>query len=293
GTGTSAWPPPTSAVPWRRRWWPWPSGSWAPTGCCADSLEVTGRDGAAGHAGRRGGRHPALSDRHAGAEPAAFPLPVEHAHGEPPRQPRARPAHRSDPARGGGERDSRGPRRGAVWCAYHVLHLRLRDGAVVPRRRTRSGRGKRGGDHGGQRRGRRGRGRARWDSRLRRGSVEAELVALAVPHHHAGFVDLIGAQESHADRAEGGQPGALGLRGGESFLAHEPGAHPHVEVQPVLDDLALGHALAERARPHSLGVHARERPTALPRRQGKLELLPRRETPRRWAGTYPTTSHQN
>jgi Winged helix-turn helix len=45
-------------------------------------------------------------------------------------------------------------------------------------------------------------------------SVEIELVALDVLHHHARLVVVIGKQESHAHRAERDQPGAFGLERG-------------------------------------------------------------------------------
>jgi hypothetical protein len=31
----------------------------------------------------------------------------------------------------------------------------------------------------------------------------------------------------------------------------EPGADPHVKMQPILDDLALGNALEEQSRAHT------------------------------------------
>jgi hypothetical protein len=44
------------------------------------------------------------------------------------------------------------------------------------------------------------------------------------------------------------QSRAFGLQRGHALLAHEPGADPHVKVQPVLDDLAFGNALEEQSR---------------------------------------------
>src|SRR5262245_15825079 len=70
-------------------------------------------------------------------------------------------------------------------------------------------------------------------------SVEAELVALDVLHHDARLVVVIGQQSSHVCRAESDQPGAFRLERGQALLADQPGADPYVEMQPVLDDLAL------------------------------------------------------
>jgi hypothetical protein len=94
---------------------------------------------------------------------------------------------------------------------------------------------------------------------LMEASVEAELVALDVLHHQARLVLLVGQQQPHADRAERDSAGALGLEHGQALLAHEPGADPHVEVHPVLDDLALGDALEEQPRAHTRGIGAGER----------------------------------
>jgi hypothetical protein len=69
-------------------------------------------------------------------------------------------------------------------------------------------------------------------------SVETELVALDVLHHKARLVVLIGKQQPHAYRAERGQ----------ALFTHEPGAGPHVKMQPVLDGLAPGNALEEQSR---------------------------------------------
>jgi hypothetical protein len=114
-------------------------------------------------------------------------------------------------------------------------------------------------------------------------SVETELVALDVLHHLARLVDSIGEQKSHGYRSERDQSRALGLEGGQALLAHEPGADPHVQVQPVLDDLALGDALEEQSRARTGGVDARERGPLTVRRERAIELLPRGE-PRRWRG---------
>src|SRR6478672_13776162 len=77
-------------------------------------------------------------------------------------------------------------------------------------------------------------------------SVETELVALDVLHHQARLVEAIGFQQSHACGAERQQPGAFGLQRGQPLITHEPGADPHIEMQPVLDDLAFGYALEEQ-----------------------------------------------
>lgn len=82
-------------------------------------------------------------------------------------------------------------------------------------------------------------------------SVEAELVALDVLHHEARLVDAIGTQQSHAYRAERGQSCAFSLKCGQAFLTHEPGADPHVEMQPVLDGLPFGNALEEQSWAHT------------------------------------------
>ena len=37
----------------------------------------------------------------------------------------------------------------------------------------------------------------------------------------------------------------------EALFTHEPGADPHVEMQPILDDLAFGNALEEQSRAHT------------------------------------------
>jgi len=88
-------------------------------------------------------------------------------------------------------------------------------------------------------------------------SVETELVVFDVLHHDARVGAVI--QQSHAGRPERDQPCALGLECGQSLFTHEPGSDPHVEMQPVLDDLRLGHALEVQARPHAGGVDARGR----------------------------------
>ena len=54
--------------------------------------------------------------------------------------------------------------------------------------------------------------------------------------------------QPHLRRAERDQALALGLERGLALRADETGAGAHVEVHPVLDDLALGHALEEQSR---------------------------------------------
>ena len=78
-------------------------------------------------------------------------------------------------------------------------------------------------------------------------SIEAELVALDILHHEARLVVLVGKQQAHAYGAERDQSGALGLEGGQALLTHEPGPDPHVQMQPVLDDLAFGNSLEEQS----------------------------------------------
>ena len=80
-------------------------------------------------------------------------------------------------------------------------------------------------------------------------------------------------------RAQTEQPGHLGL---PPF-----GADPDVQVDAVLDDLALGDALEEQPRTHSGGIDAGER-RALPlRRQSAIEVVPGGETLRRWRDDVP------
>src|SRR6476661_9614304 len=107
------------------------------------------------------------------------------------------------------------------------------------------------------------------------GSVEAELVALDVLHDDARLVEAIGAHQSFAHRAERDESCALGLERGQALLAHEAGAHPDVEMHPVLDDLALGDALEEESGTHPGGVDAGEGRALALRRLLSIELLPR------------------
>ena len=53
---------------------------------------------------------------------------------------------------------------------------------------------------------------------------------------------------ARAGRAEREQSCALGLHCGQARFTHQPGADPHVKMQPILDDLALGDALEEQSR---------------------------------------------
>jgi hypothetical protein len=46
---------------------------------------------------------------------------------------------------------------------------------------------------------------------------------------------------SHAYRAERDQSRAFGLKCGQALFTHEPGADPHVKMQPILDDLAFSY----------------------------------------------------
>ena len=82
-------------------------------------------------------------------------------------------------------------------------------------------------------------------------SVETELVALDVLHHDARLVVAIGTQKLHAYRAERDQSCAVGLKCGQALFTHEPGADPHVKMQPILDDLAFRNALKEQSRAHT------------------------------------------
>ena len=79
-------------------------------------------------------------------------------------------------------------------------------------------------------------------------SVEIELVALDVLHHEARLVLVIGKQQPHAYPAERDQSCAFGLKYGHALVTHEPGADPHVKMQPILDDLAFRNALEEQSR---------------------------------------------
>jgi hypothetical protein len=70
---------------------------------------------------------------------------------------------------------------------------------------------------------------------------------------------VIGDEEPHPDRAQRDQAGALGLECGQALRPHEPGADAHVEVHPVLDDLAFRNSLEEQPRADTRGIHAGER----------------------------------
>lgn len=58
-------------------------------------------------------------------------------------------------------------------------------------------------------------------------------------------------QQLNPDRTEREQSCALGLEHGEALLTHEPGADPHIEVQPVLGGLSFGNALEVQSRAHT------------------------------------------
>ena len=73
---------------------------------------------------------------------------------------------------------------------------------------------------------------------------------LDVLHNDARLVDAIGKQYALAYRAERDQSCAFGLECGEPLFTHEPGADPHIEMHPILDDLAFGNSLEEQARAH-------------------------------------------
>jgi site-specific DNA recombinase len=83
--------------------------------------------------------------------------------------------------------------------------------------------------------------------------VEAELVALDVLHHEARLVVVIGRQQPHAHGAERDQTCTFGLKCGQALFTREPGADPHVKMQPVLDDLSFwarqeGHVIVHVTR---------------------------------------------
>ena len=69
--------------------------------------------------------------------------------------------------------------------------------------------------------------------------------------YEARLIDAIGTQQLHVHRAERDQSCALGLKRGEALFTHEPGADPHVKMQPILDDLAFGNALEVHPRAHT------------------------------------------
>ena len=60
-------------------------------------------------------------------------------------------------------------------------------------------------------------------------------------------------------RTERDQSCAFGLKCSQALFTHEPGADPHVKMQPILDDLAFGNALEEQSRAHPCGINACER----------------------------------
>jgi hypothetical protein len=123
-------------------------------------------------------------------------------------------------------------------------------------------------------------------------SVETELVALDVLHHEARLVVGVGQQQSHADRAEREQSRAFGLQRGQALLTDEPGADPHVKVQPFLTTLPSGTrwkysrgptpdgSTQANPEPCFSGGRARSNSSHVAKPFGGD------------AGTYPNTSHQ-
>ncbi len=64
-----------------------------------------------------------------------------------------------------------------------------------------------------------------------------------------------GPRRGRADcSAERGQSCAFGLKCGQALVTREPGAGPHVKMQPVLDDLAFGNALEEQPQARTLNT---------------------------------------
>jgi hypothetical protein len=64
----------------------------------------------------------------------------------------------------------------------------------------------------------------------------------------ARLVVVIGRQQPHAYRAQRDQSCAFGLKCGQALFTYEPGADPHVKMQPILDDLAFGNTLEEQSQ---------------------------------------------
>jgi hypothetical protein len=81
-------------------------------------------------------------------------------------------------------------------------------------------------------------------------SVETELVALRIAHRDEAKLHppLVGLYPVGASRTESLQTVSLGLEGAHPFVTLEARNHTDIEVEPVLDGLALGHALEEDAR---------------------------------------------
>ena len=77
--------------------------------------------------------------------------------------------------------------------------------------------------------------------------VETDLVAFDVLHHQTRLIDAIRTQKSHAYRAERDQSGAFRLQSGQALFTNEPASDPHVQMQPILDDLPLRNALEEQS----------------------------------------------
>lgn len=61
-------------------------------------------------------------------------------------------------------------------------------------------------------------------------SIKTELVALDVLHYEARFVVIIGWQESYACCSEGDQTCTFALQRSKTFLAHESGTDPYVQM---------------------------------------------------------------
>ena len=72
-------------------------------------------------------------------------------------------------------------------------------------------------------------------------NVSAEMVPVAIEQFHGQWLRL----------SERDQSRALGLECGQALFTHESSADPHVEMQPVLHDLAFGNALEEQPRAHT------------------------------------------
>ena len=77
--------------------------------------------------------------------------------------------------------------------------------------------------------------------------------------------------------------------GGQALVTHEPGPDPHVEVHPVLDDLALGDALEEQARTRPRRGRRRRTPSP---GSGGARSKSSQANPSGGGTTYPSTSHQ-
>src|SRR5215469_2894972 len=87
-------------------------------------------------------------------------------------------------------------------------------------------------------------------------SVDVELVAFRVLHRDPVVVESFLGQAAHDGGAQGGQPAGLGVDLLPAGLHGDrpPAAGVDVEVQPVLDGLALGDYLEPDPRPVTLRV---------------------------------------